>query len=97
MGEYLCHLKHLTLLAVSVKEIGQIQVTVQSKAVDGEDMPTVYTFKGMGVLTLDKIQPGACTECPFVAEVLLNCTFQFTEKNSAHVLWEPSTIWTNAQ
>lgn len=98
MGEYLCYLKQVTSLAMSVKETGQIEVAVQSKAVDSEDLMSIlYTFKGILFFTLDKVQSGACTECPFAAEVLLNCTFQFTERNSVHAFWDCSTIWTKAQ
>lgn len=90
MGEYLCYPKQVTALAMSVKVTGQIEVAVQSKAVDGEDLMSIlYTFKGIPFFFLYCFRQGTiwystCTEHPFVAEVPLNCTFQFTERNSVH-------------
>lgn len=61
MGEYLRYPKQVTALAMSVKVIGQIEVAVQSKAVDGEDLISIlYTFKGIlfFFFALDKVQSG---------------------------------------
>lgn len=63
MGEYLCYTKQVTALAMSVKVTGQIEVAVQSKAVDGEDLMSIlYTFKGIPFfffcIALDKVQSG---------------------------------------